>query len=45
MDDVETYGNVFHRYNFGDAIKDNVISNYQIIIRLIASECFQSFNR
>lgn len=32
MDDVETYGNVFHRYNFGDAIKDNVISNYQIII-------------
>lgn len=32
MDDVEVYGPVFHRYDFGDAIKDKVISDYKIIL-------------
>jgi hypothetical protein len=32
MDDEEIYGPVFHRYDFGDAIKDKVISDYKIIL-------------
>lgn len=32
MDDNSVYGEVFHRYNFGQAIQDGVISNYEIIV-------------
>lgn len=32
MDDEEIYGPVFHRYDFGDAIRDKVISDYKIIL-------------
>lgn len=32
MDDENIYGPVFHRYDFGDAIKDKVISDYKIIL-------------
>jgi superfamily II DNA or RNA helicase len=32
MDDEVKYGKVFHKYNFGDAIADKVISEYEIIV-------------
>lgn len=32
MDDERIYGPVFHRYDFGDAINDEVISDYKIIL-------------
>jgi predicted helicase len=32
MDDETVYGKTFHKYNFGDAITDKVISNYEIIV-------------
>lgn len=32
MDDETTYGPLFSRYNFGDAIKDKTISDYKIVI-------------
>lgn len=32
MDDETIYGRTFHRYNFGDAISDKVISDYEIIV-------------
>jgi hypothetical protein len=32
MDDETIYGKTFHKYNFGDAISDKVISNYEIIV-------------
>lgn len=32
MDDETIYGKTFHKYNFGDAISDNIISDYEIIV-------------
>lgn len=32
MDDLSTYGPTFYRYNFGEAIAEEVISDYRIII-------------
>lgn len=32
MDNEEVYGPVFHRYDFGNAIKDKVISDYKVIL-------------
>jgi len=32
MDDENVYGSLFSKYNFGDAIKDETIADYQIII-------------
>lgn len=32
MDDKAIFGPLFHRYNFGDAISDKVISDYQIVV-------------
>jgi predicted helicase len=32
MDDEEIYGKVFERFNFGEAIERNVISDYKIIV-------------
>ena len=32
MDDKDIYGKVFERFNFGEAIKRNVISDYRIIV-------------
>jgi len=32
MDDETKYGKLFHKYNFGDAISDKVISEYEIIV-------------
>ncbi|MEK6614567.1 MAG: DEAD/DEAH box helicase family protein, partial [Bacteroidota bacterium] len=32
MDDEATYGKTFHKYNFGDAISDEVISDYEIVV-------------
>jgi len=32
MDDESVYGSLFSKYNFGDAIKDETIADYQIII-------------
>ena len=32
MDDRRIYGDVFHRFTFGEAIEQNVISDYRIII-------------
>jgi superfamily II DNA or RNA helicase len=32
MDDEAIYGPIFHRYEFGDAIKDGVISDYKVIL-------------
>ena len=32
MDDETIYGKTFHKYNFGDAISDEVISDYQIVV-------------
>ena len=32
MDDEEVYGEVFERFNFGEAIKRNVISDYRIVV-------------
>ncbi len=32
MDDENTYGKVFHEYNFGKAIEQKVIADYKIII-------------
>jgi predicted helicase len=42
MDDVAKYGNVFSRLNFGDAIKQNIISDYEIVIAAAkSSEIFE----
>jgi superfamily II DNA or RNA helicase len=42
MDDINTYGPVFHRYNFGAAIKEKVISDYKVIVAGIKeSELFE----
>ncbi|MFH1003914.1 MAG: DEAD/DEAH box helicase family protein [Bacteroidota bacterium] len=32
MDDEIVYGKTFHKYNFGDAISDEVISDYEIVV-------------
>lgn len=32
MDDESIYGKVLHRFNFGDAIKQGVISDYRIVV-------------
>lgn len=32
MDDEEVYGKLFHSYNFGNAINDKIISDYEIIV-------------
>jgi superfamily II DNA or RNA helicase len=32
MDDEEMYGKTFYKYNFGDAISDKVISDYEIVV-------------
>jgi predicted helicase len=32
MDDEEVYGKLFHSYNFGRAINDKIISDYEIIV-------------
>ncbi len=32
MDDEEVYGKTFHKYNFGNAISDKVISDYEIVV-------------
>ena len=32
MDDETVYGRTFHKYNFGDAILDKVISDYKIVV-------------
>ena len=32
MDDPKVYGDVFHRFNFGEAIAQKVISDYRVII-------------
>ncbi len=32
MDDETVYGKTFHKYNFGDAISDEVISDYEIVV-------------
>lgn len=32
MDDIELYGPVFDRLNFGEAIENNIISDYRIIV-------------
>ncbi len=32
MDDEKVYGKTFHKFNFGDAIEKEVISDYQIVI-------------
>jgi superfamily II DNA or RNA helicase/uncharacterized protein YehS (DUF1456 family) len=32
MDDEEVYGKLFHSYNFGKAINDKIISDYEIIV-------------
>ena len=35
MDDKKVYGPQFDRYSFGEAIKDNVISDYKIILTAV----------
>ena len=32
MDDEDVYGKLFHRFNFGQAIEEKVISDYQVIV-------------
>lgn len=32
MDDEKVYGPVFHRFNFGEAIENGIISDYRIVI-------------
>tara|TARA_B110000027_G_scaffold131409_1_gene155665 strand:+ start:3974 stop:6850 length:2877 start_codon:yes stop_codon:yes gene_type:complete len=32
MDDEKIYGKLFHSYNFGNAINDKIISDYEIIV-------------
>ncbi|MDP3758688.1 MAG: helicase-related protein, partial [Candidatus Daviesbacteria bacterium] len=32
MDDEKAYGPVFHRFNFGEAIENEIISDYRIVI-------------
>ena len=32
MDNEKVYGKVFHSYNFGEAINDKIISDYEIIV-------------
>jgi predicted helicase len=37
MDDRRIYGDVFHRFTFGEAIQENVISDYKIIVAGVRS--------
>ena len=32
MDNVEVFGPVFYKYSFGQAIHDNWLSDYQVVI-------------
>lgn len=38
MDDKKIYGPLFDRYSFGEAIRDNVISDYRIVLTAIDKE-------
>jgi predicted helicase len=38
MGDVEKYGPIFHSYNFGHAINDGVIADYQIVLAEVSGE-------
>lgn len=38
MDDVDTYGPTFFAYKFGDAIKDGVVADYEIILSEVTSD-------
>ncbi|MFZ1720561.1 MAG: DEAD/DEAH box helicase family protein [Candidatus Moraniibacteriota bacterium] len=38
MDDKKVYGSLLDRYSFGEAIKDNVISDYRIVLTAINKE-------
>lgn len=38
MDDEKSYGKTFYRYSFGSAIKENVISDYKIIVAGITNK-------
>lgn len=40
MDDEKTYGKLFYKFNFGDAIALDIISNYQIIVAGIQQSDF-----
>ena len=40
MDDETVYGKTFHKYNFGDAISDKVISNYEIVVAGIQQSAY-----
>lgn len=40
MDDESIYGKTFHKYNFGNAIEDGVISDYKIIVAGIQEKDF-----
>jgi len=43
MDDEKVYGKLFHSYNFGKAIEDGVISDYEIIVAGIQEEELSSW--
>jgi len=38
MDDIGTYGPLFYRLSFSEAIKNNVISDYKIVIGSVSNE-------
>lgn len=43
MDDEKIYGKLFHKFNFGEAISQGVISDYQIIVAGIQSSDFYNW--
>lgn len=38
MDNIEQYGHTFSTYNFGQAIKDKIIANYQMVVCSISED-------
>lgn len=45
MDDEKNYGPVFHRFTFGDAIKEHVIADYKVVVAAVTkNEIFQLFD-
>ena len=38
MDDENNYGKILHRFTFGDAIKENVISDYKVVVATVTKD-------
>jgi superfamily II DNA or RNA helicase len=43
MDDLNTFGPVFHTLPFSDAIRDGLLTDYQVVISIIDNKTYQEY--